>query len=978
MSTLRPPGPTTPFWTSLVRYYRSCLTREQELALQVPADANARVLLQALDEHLISHKATTTIVSDPAHTQPILAYLNRRGRGITGTFIYGYPLAREGDRLYPVCYTEVSLEPGSAPQTVVLTRGARELLFNRRFLRFSAGLTDAEIGELQRAWLSSRGPDPVELLDQYLAGVDLQYDAVLFGAEGMGTTRGFARELQLMEQLRKDRLPDTIRIFTGEQGLPAAREDEDYLSVLPADADQVRVLKRWQAPFLAVAGPAGSGRSRTAANLVATAAAAGKHVLCVTPDGRLPDEFVEAFPGVLHIGSKEAWLSSLQHALRVLHDLQAQEAAAPPDAGALAAQSRELGRELDRMQAEHRRLTALAQMGTAVEPVAARVETDLARHPRRAWIESLARQVTAANAAQFRPEQLNALRELHLRALAWLEDSGSLGLLGQRRRTGQIKTALRQAGVPEFCHPEGDLREQVAGLGLLLQAYPVLLVRARRLLAEHASAQNPAEAAGRVRAAAVRKAEVDRQLLRAAWLRRAAGLRPHLEQIIASVSGEIEALEKGGTQRSVLSRQRFTDLLRAFPVVVSPHLAVAGVVPNEPELFDLLVLDDASQVSVPAFLPVLYRARRAVLLGDEAGAMPVSCLGPEEDTRLLGQVEEHNLAAFAYTEVTPLHRALSVAGPQALRLGGRYHIREGAQFVNVDDGQTLFPAPAAVSQAQNPLEARASLLQATRLIDAGVTDIALCSPFSGQVRLMRQLLSRLAEVERDPVRVEALRAVQVHAADEIVSRYRAVVISLVLAGGATPESLDWLNERSKQLARALSSATERAVLVGRRATVAGLPALAALLDGEAGRHEANAPGLQPEALGFLPSERVQHEACLTAESAVPEGLVGPARELYNRLSALLRQRRVLLAPRLPLAWTLGTALANLPAPLQEAAPTIYPPVTVLDRDSLTPLAVADLDTGKPGPAAAICGQAGVRYLAVAPGDWDRLRELIDG
>jgi len=99
MSTLRPPRQTTPLWTSLVKYYRKCFEREVELGILVPADPNARVILPGLQEHLITHKATTTIISEPAHTQPILAYLNRRGRGIGGTFYYGYPLARDGDRL---------------------------------------------------------------------------------------------------------------------------------------------------------------------------------------------------------------------------------------------------------------------------------------------------------------------------------------------------------------------------------------------------------------------------------------------------------------------------------------------------------------------------------------------------------------------------------------------------------------------------------------------------------------------------------------------------------------------------------------------------------------------------------------------------------------------------------------------------------------------------------------------------------------
>ncbi len=977
MSSLRPPRPSTPFWTALVKYYRSCLDREVELGIQVPADPNARVILQGLQEHLITHKATTTIISDPAHTQPILAYLNRRGRGIGGTFFYGYPLARDGDRLVPVCCTEVTLEPGTAPQTVVLTRGVSELLFNRRFLRQAAGLTDAEIAELTRLWLSSRGPEPAELLGQYLAGVDLQYDAVLFGSEGLGSARGPARELQLMEQLRKDRLPDTIRIFTGEQGLPVARESDDYLSILPADADQVRVLRRWRAPFLTVAGPAGSGKSATAANLIACAAAAGQRVLFVTPDGRLPDEFLEAFPGVLYIGSQEAWLGSLRRALEVLQSLKAEGEAAPPEASALAAESRALAEELDRLHAEHARAVALAELGEAMEPVSALVEASLNDHPRRAWMEQLAGRITAANAGQFRPEQLVALRQLHMRALAWEEEGGLAGRLSQMRRVSQIKSALRQAGIPEFCHPEGDLKEQVEGLGLLAQAYPLLLSWARRILGAGGAADHRQETAALAAATARKKAEVDRRRLRAAWLRKAAEIRPNLDKIIASVTGEIESQEKGGPRLSILTRQRFADLLAAFPVVVSPTLAVAGTVPNEPEMFDLFVLDDAERVPIPPFLPVLYRAKRAVLLGDEDGVMPPSSLGPDEDSRLLGQVEEHNLAAFAYTEVSPLHRGLAVAGPQAPRLRGSYYAPEDVQFINVDDGQTLFPAPAAVSQAQSPLEARAALLQVTRLLSAGLQDVALCSPFSGQVHLLRQLLSRLADAEQDPDRSGALRRIPVYAADEPLGRHQAVVVSLVLGAGATPESLRWLGDRSRAVLRALACASQRAVLVGRRETLAQIPALAGLVNGGRTEEDVQAAGLQPGALGLLPSERPQHEACLTAPEAVAEALQGDERELYNRLAALARQRQALLAPRLPLTWTLGPErLAALPAHLREQAVSAYPLITVLDVSSFRPLAVVELDAGEPGPAAQVCAQAGLPYHAVRPGDWEGLRELL--
>src|SRR5690606_32433075 len=123
-----------------------------------------------------------------------------------------------------------------------------------------------------------------------------------------------------------------------------------------------------------------------------------------------------------------------------------------------------------------------------------------------------------------------------------------------------------------------------------------------------------------------------------------------------------------------------------------------------------------------------------------------------------------------------------------------------------------------------------------------------------------------------------------------------------------------------------------------------------------------AAGLQPMALGLLPSEHPHHHACLTAREAVAEGFTGPERELYNRLSAVLRQRQVILAPRLPLAWALGPErFAALPATQQEAAVSAYPLITVLEADTFRPLAVVELDAGEPGQAAEVCAQAALPY-----------------
>ncbi|MFZ5824008.1 MAG: hypothetical protein ACOY94_06740 [Bacillota bacterium] len=992
MSVDRPLPPTTPLWTSLVQYYRSCLSREQDWGVRVPADRNAYVLLHQIEEHLITRRAVTTILADPQQTQPVLGYLNRRGRGIGGSFIYGYPLVRHAEGLIPLCFTEVRLEPGTAPQTVVLTRGNAELLVNRPFLLEVAGLTDAEVSDLLRALRSPKSKGPVETFEQYLLEIEVLPDGVLFGADAApGGHGGPGRELQLMEQLRKERLPDTIRHFIGEQGIGLTRPAADTVTILPADPSQEAALQRRHSPFLVVTGPAGSGKSRTAINLIAGAATAGQRVLYLSRDEAAAEEAFATlttdatFPGVLRIGGRDLRAASLAYARQVIS--LAREFGVPAERSAhLTAESRRLGEELTRLDAEAEELLRLDALTAELTVLTRQVEESLAHHPHRSSMEALAGRLTPESAVQFRPEQLVELRQLVARAVTWETEAGSLGArLREMKRVGQIKSGLRQMGLPEFCQPEGDLEALVAHLVRLEQAFPLLLARARSL---HAQAERArfrpldeirAELGERWQA----KVAIDRKRLRNAWLAAADKLRPRCDELEAIIDQEEAALGAAPGQRGATRRSRFPELVAAFPVVISQTLAVAGSIPNEPELFDLLIVDDASQIDIPSFLPLLYRAKRLCVLGDEHGLRHRSTLGEEEDSRLLDRVEGRNLAAFAYTEVSVLDRAMQVVGPdQVIRLT-RQHRKPALRFEEAPQGQTIYPVTDALSQAQNPLEAREVLRLLTQQIAVGNTDLAVLTPFRGQALLLRTLLNRLSEMERDGARAAALRQVAVATPRELsFVRYRSVLLSLVAARGATPETLTWLEKRRTQLDQLLARATEGAILVGHRETLTSSAPLAALL-AEAeqggppgGEATVSRPGLQPERLGLLQAERPLLREALTLAGAVAELLSEPERELYARLSELAKGRQGLLAPRLPLARVLEpAALADLEPAEREAAAGSHPLLTLVHAPTLRPVAVIELEASG-APVEAICRKVRLPLVRVQPGQWEVLPSLI--
>jgi tetratricopeptide (TPR) repeat protein/very-short-patch-repair endonuclease len=61
---------------------------------------------------------------------------------------------------------------------------------------------------------------------------------------------------------------------------------------------------------------------------------------------------------------------------------------------------------------------------------------------------------------------------------------------------------------------------------------------------------------------------------------------------------------------------KFGDIQRAFPCIIAGLRDYAEFIPLEREIFDLVIIDEASQVSIAQALPAIIRAKKVVVLGD--------------------------------------------------------------------------------------------------------------------------------------------------------------------------------------------------------------------------------------------------------------------------------------------------------------------------------------------------------------------------
>ena len=79
-------------------------------------------------------------------------------------------------------------------------------------------------------------------------------------------------------------------------------------------------------------------------------------------------------------------------------------------------------------------------------------------------------------------------------------------------------------------------------------------------------------------------------------------------------------------------RDEFSKLRESFPCILAGIRDYAEYIPLQPEIFDLVIIDEASQVSVAQAFPALLRAKKVLILGDKKQFSNVKAAQARSDT----------------------------------------------------------------------------------------------------------------------------------------------------------------------------------------------------------------------------------------------------------------------------------------------------------------------------------------------------------
>ena len=137
------------------------------------------------------------------------------------------------------------------------------------------------------------------------------------------------------------------------------------------------------------------------------------------------------------------------------------------------------------------------------------------------------------------------------------------------------------------------------------------------------------------------------------WMTWAAGglpnsLSPSDRQSLANLRAGIQ--NWGADRFGKELKKQFPLILRAFPLWSVSNLSARSALPLIPALFDLVIIDEASQCDIASVIPLLARSQQAVFAGDPMQLKHVSNLDVAVEQTLLQQYQltEADVQRFTY------------------------------------------------------------------------------------------------------------------------------------------------------------------------------------------------------------------------------------------------------------------------------------------------------------------------------------------
>ncbi|MCX5671527.1 MAG: AAA domain-containing protein [Planctomycetota bacterium] len=476
-------------------------------------------------------------------------------------------------------------------------------------------------------------------------------------------TAGLETELKKLAQL-----PEEARTGTALQhvlGSPIGCDSRpgrphDIFEAVPLNDEQRDAVRSaMTAPFTVITGPPGTGKSQVVTAIVVNAALEGQRVLFASKNNKAVDVVCERANGLtnrpllIRLGNEDEQKQALLHFLARLLSSDAKEA----DQRELAEADEQYRALLLEREENQRRLDAVIAIRNRVDELDGEIEDSRLHWAPEVFTASLTRrdQVPLDSADQLRARALECVGVIRgfLGGIRWL--------LCRKRLVPRLNSALAHCtrdadlvglSLPQPADKSPDLRVYLSAAETLAQR-----IRTANLISHYGSLLVQLSEAEALPALSLMDAEIRDRLTEAACMYLAAWsqcLPSRLDQdsrrALSRYRAALQCLTGDGLSRQELARlfreieETFHAISRFLSCWCVTNLSARGRIPYVAGFFDLVVIDEASQCDIASALPLLFRAKRAVIIGDPNQLQHIASISKHQDAELR---RKHGLLSFS-------------------------------------------------------------------------------------------------------------------------------------------------------------------------------------------------------------------------------------------------------------------------------------------------------------------------------------------
>lgn len=400
----------------------------------------------------------------------------------------------------------------------------------------------------------------------------------------------------------------------------------DFYPITPLSLSdsQLQVVKNIDnSKFVAVQGPPGTGKSQTIVNLVAHLVANGKTVIVASRMDKAVDVVAERLNdlGASHMALRAGRLNYQRQLSEELNNLLAQNNSDLDDdiEDILLVDTKDMKDHLDMLKNMENKSETIIKLEKNWHDKLEEVEEQEKILGKKEYIKKTLKKGEIDMVA-------GIIKVLEHN----MEKAGFISKIANFTSLGQLKKILSLKDFDVNYETIGKLKQELefANMEWSLRKIEADIQKTGNLhmLAEQIRTMKRKQKTLATNILKNKRREALKELLRDENKRRR--LKVHAKSLVAN---------RKRLQTNILEEEDFRPLLEAFPCWCVTTYAVSDSLPLKPGMFDVAIIDEASQCDIASCFPILFRAKRAVIVGDDKQLPHLSFLEKAKEQSFLSQ-----------------------------------------------------------------------------------------------------------------------------------------------------------------------------------------------------------------------------------------------------------------------------------------------------------------------------------------------------